>query len=133
MKRVLSVKAAVLVADVAATAAVLVAVVAVTAVEVVVAVVQDAAAEAVTVVAAEAAAIASSHQQNFFQSQRACSLCAPVPVFLAPSCPVNVPPTLFAHKLSGANRQVYAMALRSCAKALRIGVSTSVISPPLYS
>jgi hypothetical protein len=49
--------------------------------EVVAAVVEDAA--AVTVVAAEAAAaIANSIPQKFFQSRRARTPCAPVPVFV---------------------------------------------------
>jgi hypothetical protein len=86
MKRVLSVKAAVLAADVAVTAAEAVVVDAVgTAAEVVVAAVEDAEAVAVTVVVAEAAAIANSHPQNFFQAQRARIFCAPVPVFVAPA------------------------------------------------
>src|SRR5271154_4719030 len=85
MKPVPSAKAAVPAAAVAATAAGAVVVdAAVTAAEVVAVAVEDAEA-AVTVAEEEAAAIVNSQTQNFFQSRRACTPCAPVFVFVAPA------------------------------------------------
>jgi hypothetical protein len=87
---------------------------AVTAAEVVAVAVEDAEG-AVTVEGAEVvAAIANSHQQNFIQSERARTPCAPVPVFVAPACPESlpmagskdVPPPLFAEQYLNARSQI---------------------------